>query len=433
MRQELLYRHALLFWVLYVFQGFAATFANAQESLGGIREYRGQHIVLLTDVAPTEEVADLTTSFDAAVSHWADLFQVDPEKIRDWKVAAYIMTNRQRFENAGYVNPLVRQFREGHQEGDLIFCNEQPSAYYRRHLLLHEGVHWFMEKALGGWGPGWWMEGIAEWQATHRWDGRNIKCGVMPVSGNELPYWGRLKWIREDLVSNQAPSLPVLFQRAKDLHRFDSTYAWSWMATTFFANHPRYREQFMDRLRAPTDNSDALTRDVLSWIGDDMQIVQAEFNLFVAELDYGVEPMTVIFDLKQAIKTSAEHIYAPELEIRGDLGWQVCASQLNPGKYQVEASGSIQIDHSDFGTIKSEPQGVTLQYYRSKPLGQLIGVKVPLDVSLESTVVFEKMSIGTAQTINAIEACRLLLKANIDKTKEQAVDGDYKVQIHKEM
>lgn len=144
MRQELLYRHALLFWVLYVFQGFAATFANAQESLGGIREYRGQHIVLLTDVAPTEEVADLTTSFDAAVSHWADLFQVDPEKIRDWKVAAYIMTNRQRFENAGYVNPLVRQFREGIRKGIL-------SSATNNHRHTTDAICSCMKACIGSW------------------------------------------------------------------------------------------------------------------------------------------------------------------------------------------------------------------------------------------------------------------------------------------
>ena len=47
---------------------------------------------------------------------------------------------------------------------------DQPTDYYVRHLLLHEGTHVFMVSFLGGCGPGWYMEGTAELLGTHRLD-----------------------------------------------------------------------------------------------------------------------------------------------------------------------------------------------------------------------------------------------------------------------
>ena len=203
------------------------------------------------------------------------------------------------------------------------------------------------------------------------------------------------------------------------------------MATTFFANHPRYREQFLNRLSEPTDNSDALTRDVLSWIGDDMQIVQAEFNLFATELDYGIEPASIAFDLKQAIQNTEEQVDAPKLAVQGDLGWQLYTEWLAKGNYQIEANGAVQIEHTKFGKLTSEPQGVTLQYYRSNPLGQLIAIVSPLEVSLESTELLKSYSIGKQQTMNIQQKSWLLLRANLDPYASEAVDGEYKVQLHK--
>ncbi len=315
-------RHVYQLLVLALFLFTQCGLASADDANGEFHRYQGKHILLITDTPPTPATADLVLAFDHAVTYWTTLFGQNSLITDDWKVTAYLMRERVRFENAGLFDRSVREFQEGHQEGDFLFCKDQPSDYYRRHLLLHEGVHWFMEKALGGWGPGWWMEGIAEWQATHRWDGKTLQCGVIPRSKEELPYWGRLKWVQEDLQSEQAPSLPILFQRAKDLHRFDSTYAWSWMATIFFANHPRYQEQFTKRLRQPTDNSDSLTRDVLDWIKDDMSLVQAEFNVFASEMDYGVNPQRVILDLKQNQLDTAivEQNDAPHFSIEATKG-----------------------------------------------------------------------------------------------------------------
>ena len=78
------------------------------------------------------------------------------------------------------------KFLHGLSTGSDLWLYDQPSAYYRRHLLLHEGTHAFMGKFLGGCGPGWYMEGTAELFGTHRMgagagsdedtNGRTCKC-----------------------------------------------------------------------------------------------------------------------------------------------------------------------------------------------------------------------------------------------------------------
>lgn len=61
----------------------------------------------------------------------------------------------------------------------------QPSAYATRHLFLHELTHQFQYLAvLGGSqrpGQAWYLEGIAEEFAYHRWDGVTLQTGCSDV------------------------------------------------------------------------------------------------------------------------------------------------------------------------------------------------------------------------------------------------------------
>lgn len=422
--QPLGQRHVLAGLVLVATQVFVCSSIWAQELNSAFHRFEGEHIELITDVAPTPEVRDLTAAFDAGVRHWADLFHADAAKVATWKVKAYIMTERKRFENSGLISPTIRTFREGHQEGDLILCKEQPSAYYRRHLLLHEGVHWFMEKALGGYGPGWWMEGIAEWQSTHQWDGKDLVCGLMPKTREQVPYWGRFEWIQQDLAANEAPSLPILFQRAKDLHRVDSTYGWSWMAATFFANHPRYKDQFYKRLSEKTDYSNALNKDVMGWIGEDMKIVQAEFNGFVAEMDYGVDPAKAIVDMKSTKENAKAQlqIYSPE-------HWRLYSKALEAKKtYKISSDGIVNLE-IESNKLETTPNGLTLRYVHAHPIGQLIAAMIPQATSLEKTIPWTRTTIGKSARLQPESDSWLLFRFNDDDTKPSNPSGSYNITI----
>ena len=77
-----------------------------------------------------------------------------------------------------------RPIHQRHFDRPEFWLYDQPTAYYRRHLMLHEGTHVFMVSFLGGCGPGWYMEGTAELFGTHRLDEQSgqLTLRIMPRS-----------------------------------------------------------------------------------------------------------------------------------------------------------------------------------------------------------------------------------------------------------
>ncbi len=85
----------------------------------------------------------------------------------DWRIRGCLMREKRPFAACGLLPAGLPPFRHGFSRGRQLWLNEQPTAYYRRHLLLHEGTHAFMDAMFGGCGPPWYMEGMAELLATH--------------------------------------------------------------------------------------------------------------------------------------------------------------------------------------------------------------------------------------------------------------------------
>ncbi len=139
----------------------------------GIRKLTGKHLTLYTDLpADTGPAVDeLPRVFDAAVPLWCEYFGVDPAKPAEWKIVGSLMKDKERFLGAGLYSENLPPFPHGFSQGSQVWLYDQPSDYYRRHLLLHEGTHAFMNRWLGGAGPPWYMEGMAELLGTHQWSG----------------------------------------------------------------------------------------------------------------------------------------------------------------------------------------------------------------------------------------------------------------------
>src|ERR1700722_17669430 len=145
----------------------------AEPLAAGFRQLEGKHLTLITDVPASPEVDELPQAFDAAFPQWCEYFSLDAKQHADWHVTGYLMQAKEHFQQAGYWRPDLPAFPNGYSQGKEFWLHNQTSPYYRRHLLLHEGVHSFMYTLIGTVGPPWYMEGIAELLATHRWqDGR---------------------------------------------------------------------------------------------------------------------------------------------------------------------------------------------------------------------------------------------------------------------
>ncbi len=226
------------FYLACLVLGLGPASLSAQQLPEGFQRIEGKYIDVITDLPIDDEIRSLPVVFDAAMPLWCEEFDMRIEEVKDWHVEAFIMLRRDEFKRAGFIPKILPEFPYGFQYQNQVWVMEQPSAYYRRHLLLHEGTHWFMNRKYSQHGPPWLMEGTAEWLATHRWDGQTLTLGIIPKTKNEVEYWGRISLIQQQLSDGVAPSLEEILRYSDTAHQNVEAYAWSWAAVIFLKNHP---------------------------------------------------------------------------------------------------------------------------------------------------------------------------------------------------
>lgn len=395
----------------------------------GIRKLTSRHLTLYTDLPADAEVDRLPAVFDQAVPQWAEYFGVaDPgatgsasaeNKLRDWRVRALLIQDRQRFDSLGLMPPPgPDRFINGISIGDVLWLYEQPTVYYRRHLLLHEGTHAFMAAFLGGCGPGWFMEGTAELMATHRLDettGR-LTLRIMPGDRDEVPMLGRIKLVRDAVADGRPLGLSDVMQIDNRKLLENEAYAWSWAATRFLDSHPRYRERFRALRRHVLDRD--FNRIVRREYGADWADLSAEWQAFVATLDHGYdfERMAIDFRSGEPLRDGQRQTAT----IRADRGWQSSGVWLKAGRaYRVTARGRYQIAEETTADGKrrpwpSEPGGVTIEYYAGQPLGMLLGaIAEEAGSGGKGAGSFtEPVAIGLTKTFTPIRSGTLYLRVN---------------------
>jgi hypothetical protein len=369
---------------------------DAKAQIVGIRKLPGRHIVIYTDLASAPEIDSLPAVFDQAVPQWAEYFGVDEAKTRDWQVRAFLIGDRKAFDKLGVMPAGDDAFLHGLSVGADLWLYDQPSGYYRRHLLLHEGTHAFMGKFLGGCGPGWYMEGMAELFGTHRLEakgeggGRRAEGGraeesftksqlvmqIVPRSREEVPMWGRIKLIREAVAAGRGLDLAAVMSLDNRKQMNDESYAWCWAATKFLDSQPKYREQFRKLAAHVTerDFNDVVKRE----FGADWPNIEAEWQAFVAALDYGYDFERMAIDFRRGTPLDGQPRSA---KIAADRGWQSSGVWLVAGKsYHLMASGRYQIAVEKTSAGEKpwpcEPGGVTIDYHDGRPLGMLLGAIV---------------------------------------------------------
>ena len=341
---------------------------DGKVAAAGIRKLTGQHLILYTDVAAQAEVEELPEVFSAAVAQWCQYFGIDPLHVVDWQMIGFLMQEKPRFEGAGLVPADLPQFLNGYQRGQYLWAFEQSDGYYRRHLLLHEGVHGFMSQFLGGIGPPWYAEGTAELLATHRWQDGQIEVARMPQNRTETPGWGRIRIVQEELQAGRGMMPISIMNYGPQAHLQNEPYGWCWAFSAFLDGHPDYRERFRSlhyRIR-DTDLTQAC-RELFyrDWID-----LNEQWQIFVVGLDYG-------YDLERAAvqrqPVAALPLGGATVSIDAARGWQSTGIRLEAGTtYRLAASGRYQVAQtSDIWWC--EPGGITIQYHHGRPLGLLVG------------------------------------------------------------
>lgn len=372
------------------------------------RHLSGRHITLITDLPTGAEIDSLPADFDAAVPQWCDYFQVPRERVDQWRVETYLVGQRVQFEAAGLMPADGPRFLHGYAESARLWVHDQKSPYYRRHLLLHEGTHAFMLAVLGGCGPPWYMEGMAELLGTHAQRDGVPRLNWFPQNREEVPMLGRIKTIQDARAAGQVHSLPDVLSLAPADYLQNSPYAWSWAAAALLDHHPHYRRTFRG-LVAQIRGSKLAVSLPEAFAARWPQVVE-DWQLFVANLEHGYDFERMTVDYTPAVE---EWTGSKELTIAADRGWQNTGVRVRGGgRYEISARGRYTIVAQPVAW-QCEPGGVSVRYYQGRPLGVLLAAVHPDGLSPgEPSPLTAPQIIGLGGVLKPAHDGTLMLRVN---------------------
>lgn len=384
----------------------------------GLRVLEGRHITLVTDLEASPEVDALPRAVDAAVPLLAERFGVRQAKIKDWRVLGMVIGDRAKFAAAGLMPEGEEEFRDGLSIGYELWIVDQPSDYYRRHLLLHELTHSFMATQLGGCGPGWYMEGVAELLGTHSWEAPNLggvsvarkelKLAVMPMSREAVVMWGRTKLVNQAVADGRLLPIPTVMKIDNREALGVESYAWAWALAKFLDTHPQYQHRFR-KLQEHTLDPEFDQRFRKMFKSDWWELT-SEWRLFAQKLEYGHDIAREAIDWPRA--GTAKPLEASlRTKVLAERGWQPAGVLLERGeRYELKASGRYVIGAEPDGTPwPCEPGGITLRYYNKRPIGKLIAAVVDRSGRAGNGLV-EPVSVGLGAVIEPERSGELFLR-----------------------
>lgn len=405
---------------------------EAAIAAAGLRKITSKHLTLITDLPSSPAVDELPRVFDLAVPQWIDYFQLDRAKLEGWNLRVALMKDKEKFKSPGLLPDGLPDFLHGFARPQMAWLYEQPTDYYRRHLLLHEGTHAILYTALGRAGPPWYSEGLAEHLATHRWADGQLTLRYFPKTREETPGLGRIKIVRDEFAEGRQLPLATVMAYDTLAHRKNEPYAWSWAAVAFLDSHPRYRDRFGKLLADVDKDASAFTVAVRGLYEADLAALQEEWQIYIAALehDYDFERTAIDFtpgsDFSAGLKT---------ITVAADRGWQNSGARLVAGKkYQLTASGRFQVAREPRPWM-SEANGVSIRYYRGRPLGMLLAAvrpdgddALPLDGGTPSALA-APISVGLAAELAPAQSGTLYFKINDSAGELRDNEGNVRVAV----
>ena len=401
----------------------------------GIRKLTSNHLTLYTDLPSSPDVDQLPKVFDAAIPLWAKFFEVAPSEFDDWKVTACAIQNKQRFRDYKLLPADLPPFLHGFQKFDRVWVYEQPSPYYRQHLLLHEGTHSAMNHVYGRVGPAWYREGIAEMLGTHRFENGKLTMPYFPADRKVVEHWGRIKIIKDDIEKGNVRSISSIVNgRTRDFLKVES-YAWSWALQSFGHSHPKFKDLFLGLQEEMFFSERAVTRRFMKEYYARKYEMDLAWNLFLSHLDYGYDSSKEIVHIQEEeTKVTVGKIITAKIDVA--KGWQSTGLVLPPnmkldlaasGKFRVRLEGTL--DGRPATPWPCEPQGVTIEYYQERPLGELLAATVNATDEADVSGLTRAQPVGRRARIATREGGTLYLRINERADHLQDNQGEITVKL----
>jgi hypothetical protein len=378
-------------------------------------------------------VDDLPRIFDEAVVVWCGHYGIDPATIRDWRAFGCLVVDRERFRAAGLLPATIPEFPHGFCDRNRFWLMDQSNPAYRRHLLLHEGVHAFTLTVRGLDTPEWYTEGIAEFLATHRLerDARGVERFVptpLPVRKSDVEQLGRIETLRRLAADRRPPTLSAVMAVPTGDHRDISTYASNWAAVALLARHPALAPSFTAAERGLLDED--FNARLAAQPGWNAAVAAREFAAFTTEIDYGWDFARMRIDW-----SPGRPLVVPTRgTVAAGRGWQNTGMTLAAGgRCRITAHGRVRLGEvpAQAGAaatpIESEADGISLRWYRGHPVGRLLAAQwVERE---DGTAGFVVLGSGAAAEITAAAAGPLYLKVNEAPCDLADTSGSYTVDV----
>ncbi len=344
----------------------------------GIHEYVSRRLILYTDIEP-DLASILPPVIDRAFEAWEAYFGPLPPARdgSDYQLTGYLMRNQAPFRTAGLLPVQLAAFAHGKHDGQQFWMNDSDFDYYRRHLMIHEATHCFMQ-SMGGTTrdvPVWYLEGMAELFATHAIaDDGTISFGVMPDLKENFIGFGRIPMIQRAIADGHSLTLDQVSRlQPKDFVESNESYAWSWTVCQLAATHPRYRDTFRQLGREYVE--DGFQHTFAHLFDPLLADFDPEWTLFVRHLCYGydIERAVMLFQPGIEIEQPDGQLTATVLATRG---WQSSAMAVHSDQsYVITATGRTAVAQSP-RPWESEPQGISIRWNEGTPIGRLLGIVI---------------------------------------------------------
>lgn len=398
----------------------------------GLKVYESKRLILVSDVAP-ELIQDLPALADELYEELVkSLGPLKPDlKQTEFQVTGFVIDAKERFEQAGVLPPEEYTIRHGRHLGYQFWMNNQTTDYYRRHLLLHEFTHCFMtaDHGMTDIPPLWYTEGIAEYFATHKRgpDGSKAEFGVMPDATEGFEGWGRIATIQTALKqvaageSFESQSLEAVRHPPDAVFVSDLKYAHAWALVWLIRNHPDLKQPFdafstvrnFKQFENAEKSIDAATWDKLA----------IQWPLFLHSLTAGFDVERSFTELK--LPTEVAPSSPTTLSLQADREWQLTGMPLRKDqRITVQCTGRYTM-HDQPRPWISEPQGITIDYWRDRPLGQVVGLFVANDGQECSPLI----TVGVSTEYKAPFDGELWLQLNDSAASRLGNSGSAKVTI----
>lgn len=405
----------------------------------GMKLLEGKHVLLVTDLELTEAVRNLPRAVDEAYPQMCAFFGVEEDP--EWKLTVFLMKDREKFQKAGFIPEILPPFKNGFSFNFDCWVCEQPSDYYRQHLVLHEMVHSFSSTCLGNAGPDWFAEGMAEFLGMHDFSASPIQLGFMPPNRSAVPYCGRIREIRDAARRGEVWTLKEAVTPDSEDFATNAIYYWSWGLAWFLENHPKARTAFHALIphlhQAQTEQE--FTRRFLDSLGEDRLEIEKNWLMFTASVDYDFRLRPMLFDAETGVslqeKSAKERVVQ---KLRADHGWQNTGIRVEKGdRIRIRAQGRFEIARPDGSFWPCEPNGVTVEYLNGQPLGILQAVILTDAEELTPEIMNDRQegtfhapfAVGMNRTLTVPFDGTILLRTNIPPAAIEESRGNFFVEI----